>query len=133
MEQLGSTLLELLWVLLELARELAALGLQYALLIAWVAWWLCGANWKKIWPVLAQGAWLPLVLLMVAGALVWSQLAPSACTCLGFVTVGNFWWQLGAVGLLAASALLCGWLQGVLQWTPPEIDLEPPAAEHGHH
>jgi hypothetical protein len=51
------------------------------------------------------------------------------------MTIPNFWWQLGGVGLLVGTALFCGWLQGVLGWTPEEIDLEPPvhAAAHGHH
>jgi hypothetical protein len=82
-------------------------------------------NWKKTWSVLAQGAWAPVVLLMVVGALVWSQISPT--------TAGpNFWWQLGWVSVLAAVTLFCGWLQGVFGWTPAEINLDPPAAGHGH-
>ena len=107
----------------------------WLLLIAWLAWWLWGVNWKNAWTVLAQGAWLPVLLLMIVSALVWSQIAPSDCSCLGFVRVANFWWQLGGVGLLVAVTLFCGWLQGVLGWTPSEISLEPPPApalEHGH-
>jgi len=79
---------------------------------------------------------VPLLLLAVAGAMAWSQLAPSSCTCLGSVSVPNFWWQLGGVGLLVAVTLFCGWLQGVFNWTPAEIELEPSAPaghEHGHH
>jgi hypothetical protein len=34
---------------------------------------------------------------------------------------------------VALLTLFCGWLQGVLGWTPPEIELEPPAAPVGHH
>ena len=121
-------------ILLRLIGELGGLIAGWALLLAWIAWWLWGVNWKKAWPVLAQGAWAPAVLLIVIGALVWSRIAPSDCTCLGFVTVPNFWWQLGGVGLLAAITLFCGWLQGVFGWAPAEIDLEPPpAADHGHH
>jgi hypothetical protein len=121
-----------------LAVDLAQLALQWSLLIVWVAWWLWGVNWRRTWPVLARGAWLPLLLLMIVGALVWSRLAPSDCNCLGFVTVPNFWWQLGAVGLLAALTLFCGWVQGYFGWTPAELDLEPPGqighgAHHGHH
>jgi hypothetical protein len=107
--------------------------LAWLLLIVWIIWWLCAANWRKTWAVLGQGAWVPVVLLVVVGSLVWSQMAPSDCRCLGVVTVSNFWWQLGAVGLLAAVALFCGWLQGVLGWTPAEIDLDPePSAAHDH-
>jgi hypothetical protein len=135
--ELWQTLGQLGIVLLKLVVELLALGMHWSLLIAWIAWWLWGVNWKRTWPALASGGWAPVVLICVTAALVWSQAAPSASDSLGFVTVPNFWWQLGAVGLLAAVALFCGWLQGVFGWTPIELDLEPPAPaaahHHGHH
>jgi hypothetical protein len=111
---------------------------HWLLVIVWIAWWLLGVNWSKVWPVLARGAWMPVVLVLIVAALVWSQIDPSSCSCLGFVNVPNFWWQLGAVLLLAAVTLACGWLQGAVGWTPTEIDLEPHAppadhAGHGHH
>jgi hypothetical protein len=108
---------------------------NWLLLIPWLAWWLCGVNWKNAWAVLAEGAWLPVFLILVVAALVWSEIAPSDCTCLGFVIVPNFWWQLGGVSLLAAVTLLCGWLQGIFGWTPVEVSLEPPvepSLEQGH-
>ncbi|HYT88812.1 MAG TPA: hypothetical protein VEL76_08900 [Gemmataceae bacterium] len=140
MDQVGSPdILNALWQLVvalgTLTVGLLTLALRWSLLIVWIAWWLWGVNWQKAWPVLARGAWAPVVLLLVTAALVWSRLAPSSCDCLVLVTVPNFWWQLGAVGLLAAVALLCGWLQGVFGWTPAEIHLEPPAVGadmHGH-
>jgi hypothetical protein len=114
--------------------NLLAVGLHWLLLIVWVAWWLCGVNWRRTWPVLAVGAWVPVALLAIVAALVWSRLAPSTCDCLGFAVVANFWWQLGTIGLLAALALFCGWLQGVFGWEPPELTLEPPDMDvtHGH-
>jgi hypothetical protein len=101
----------------------------------WCVWWLWGVNWKNAWPVLARGAWVPVILLMFMAALVWSRLAPSPCTCLRLVTIPNFWWQLGSVSALVAVSLLCGWLQGKLGWAPEEVSFEPPppAPEHGHH
>jgi hypothetical protein len=105
----------------------------WLLLIAWLAWWLWGVNWNNVWVVLAEGAWLPVLLIMIAAAMVWAGIAPSDCNCLGFVTVPNFWWQLGGVGLLAAITLLCGWLQGVFGWSPPEVSLEPPVAPTSEH
>lgn len=90
-------------------------------LILWCAWWLWCANWSKIWPVLAHGGWVPVVLLMLIAALVWVQIFPGGA------------WRFGIVCLWVLVALFCGWLQGQFGWTPPEISVEPPAeAEHGH-
>ena len=123
-------------ILLRLLGELGGFLFAWSLLIAWIAWWLWGVNWKKAWPVLAQGAWVPVVLLMVVGALVWSRITPEPCECLRVVTIPNFWWQLGGVSTLAAIALFCGWVQGVLGWAPADIDLAPPlpgqVPTHGH-
>ena len=73
--------------------------------------------------------------LLIVAALVWSRLQPAPCDCIG-VTVPNFWWQLGEVGLFISLALFCGWLQGLLHAAPPELSLDPPAHApdaHGHH
>ncbi len=94
------------------------------LLIAWIAWWLWGVNWPRAWAFLAEGAWVPLVLLMIVAALVWSRIAPW--------TRFNFWGQLGGVTLLVLLALFCGWLQGVMHWMPTDVPLEPPAVGHDH-
>jgi hypothetical protein len=97
----------------------------------WWAWWLWAVNWTKAWPVLAQGAWAPVVLLMLMATMVWSRIAPTPCDCLGFVTVPNGWWQLGSVCALVATALFCGWVQGYFGWTPTEVSVQPPPAAHG--
>jgi len=132
-------ILKTLWQLLEnlgtLVYELIALGWPYILLIVWVVWWLWGVNWQKVWPFLARGAWVPFALLVVLVALVWSQIAPSSWTILGAFTLPNFWWQLLATSGLAGIALFCGWLQGVMGWTPSDVPVDPPAhveAGHGH-
>jgi hypothetical protein len=123
------TILDLLTSLSHLLYILLHLLLGWALLLAWAAWWLKGVNWSRAWPVLAQGAWVGVVLLAVLGALAWSQIAPGELN-LGFTAVPNFWWQLGAVGFLVGGTLFLGWLQGILGWTPAEVALEP--AENGH-
>jgi hypothetical protein len=97
-----------LWLLLPLA--------------VWIVWWLLAVNWQKLWPVLARGAWAPVVLLLLMEAVVWSRLEP-----------WRFIWQLGIAFGLAALALFCGWLQGRLHSTPGEVPLEPPiAVDDGH-
>ena len=129
---IGSTLLVLLQTLLTLVTQLASLGMEWILWIVWGAWCLWGINWKKTRHVLAVGGWAPALLLIFLIAVVWSRLDARPCTCLGFVTLPNFWWQFGYVSLLARIALFCGWLQSVFHWTPHEINLDPPAHGHDH-
>jgi hypothetical protein len=103
----------------------------------WCAWWLWCVDWRKVWPVLAGGAWAPVVLLLLVVAVAWSRVAPGPCDCLGFVSLPTFWWHLGAVVGLACAALFCGWLQGYFGWAPPEVRIEPPPSDdlvhHAHH
>jgi len=109
---------------------------RWPLLIIWILWWLLAVNWKRMWPVLAMGAWLPFFLIMVLTAFVWSRIAPGPGNLFGFIPVKNFWWQLGDLLGLFVLALFCGYLQGRLGWAPAEIELEPPvtpAHDHGHH
>jgi ABC-type nickel/cobalt efflux system permease component RcnA len=98
------------------------LVLGLLLLLAWVAWWLWGVNWVTAWDWLGRGAWVAVVLLVIVAALVWSRIAP--------VAVGNFWRQLVGTTFLACLALFCGWLQGVMGWTPAEIPVYPAGATH---
>jgi hypothetical protein len=130
-------LLEQLLVLLgKILEKLIQDALAWSLVIVWLAVSLWGINWRKVWPVLAQGAWVPLVLVMVLAALVWSQITPGELQFLGLWWIPNFWWQLAGVGLIVAATLFCGWLQGILGWQPAEIELEPPTQAlptHGNH
>lgn len=127
------TLVDLFVNLGQLLGDLLNVLLAWGLVVAWVAWWLWAVNWRKAWPVLAGGAWVPVVLLVVSAALVWSQIAPAPLS-LGFGFIPNFWWQLGLTSLLACSALFLGWVQSVRGWAPPEIPIYPPETEHaGDH
>jgi hypothetical protein len=130
-------LVDVLWSFGVLLYVLLPVGL-------WCVWWLCAVDWKRLWPVLARGAWAPLVLLMVVAALGWSRIDPGRFDRLPFLTIPPFWWHLGAVALLTALALFCGYLQGVLRCAPAEVPIEPPAAhaagtahphgyDHAHH
>ncbi len=123
---------QLVVVLGKILEKIIQDALAWSLLIVWLAWSVWGINWKRVWPVLAGGAWVPLVLVMVLAALVWSQMVPGECEFLGLWVVPNFWWQLGEVSLIVAAMLFCGWLQGILAWEPAEVCLEPPApTAHG--
>ena len=135
MLEILQTLTQLVITLGTLIVEIGALALRHALLITWVAWWLCGVNWTKAWDALARGGWVVVVLLTILSALAWSAIAPSNYVLFDLFLVPNFWWQLVAVMLIVLLTLFCGWLQGVFGWAPAEIDLEPPApapADHGH-
>ena len=131
-------ILQILWQLVlaggQLLVETFSLALQWLPLIAWVAWWTFGVNWRKTREALKQGAWAPLVLLMLLVALVWSQLAPSSWSW-QTITLPNFWWQLGVVTIIVGLTFLCGAVQDAAGWTPPEINLDPPTdsgVEHRH-
>jgi hypothetical protein len=130
-----ATLWKLVVVLSTLTVDLLWLALIWSLLLAWVAWWTFAVNWEKTWKFLAQGAWVPLLMLCVGGAFVWSRIAPSKFNLLDLIVVPNFWWQVLGVGTLLGLTLFCGWLQGVFGWTPAEVRLEPPAssAHDAHH
>jgi len=115
---------QLLLVLGRILEKLIQDALGWSLVIFWLALCLFGINWRKTWPVLAQGAWAPLVLAMVVVALAWSRMTPEA---------PEFWWKLLQVSLVAAASFFCGWLQGYFHWEPAEINLEPPThAADGH-
>jgi hypothetical protein len=115
------------------ARVLGSL-LWVVLLAVWIAWWLGAVNWRKAWSALRQGAWLGVVLGVLMVALVWSEIDPAPRQISDLGAIPGFWARLGCVGGLAALALFCGWLQGVLGWIPPEIEVEPPEghAASGH-
>jgi len=101
------------------------------------AWFLWGVNWRRGWPVLAAGGWLPLVLTGGMAAYVWSKMLPGPLVLAEGLVISNMTWKLAIVGLLIGDLLFCGWLQNRLGWFPPEISLEPPTPghgdEHGHH
>jgi hypothetical protein len=136
MDEPGQILIRVGWDLLALLGWLCWFLWRWSLLIVAIAWCLWAVDWRKLWSVLAQGAWVPCVLALVTAALIWSRVAPTQGNLLGLVDVPNFWWQLGDVCLVAVVILACGWIQDSFRWAPAEITLEPPAAaaaEHGHH
>jgi hypothetical protein len=132
---LGKLLANLAGDLLFLCLYLVVVLLRWSPVIVWVAWWLWAVDWRQLGPALARGAWAPLVLLAIITAIVWSALFPGQMTVAGLL-LPHFWGHLAVVGLAAAVAGLCGWLQVQRGWGPPEVVLEP-AAGHGeahvHH
>jgi hypothetical protein len=133
--ELWTHLVDLFWTLFQLVVLLLWFALLGAPIILWVAWWLWAVDWPKFWPTLAEGAWAVLVLLALVVAMALTFLIPGSQTVAG-VDVPSPWWQLGAVSVAVAVMFLCGWLQGVLGWYPPEPQPGPAAGHghgHGHH
>jgi hypothetical protein len=100
--------------------------------LAWCAFWLWAVNWRKAWKVLGDGAWAPLVLLIVVGTAGWSQVMQTKYNFLDLVAVPSFWWQLAVVLLFVGLAFFSGWLQGYFHITPTEVEIEPRPVAHGH-
>ncbi len=76
MEQLFFSLQKLLTAGWEVGISLFALLIPWTPLIAWVAFWLLAVNWEKLYPVLAKGAVIGVVLIGLMTALVWGLIAP---------------------------------------------------------
>lgn len=112
--------------------ELGNVVLALLPMVIWFVVCLFGIHWQRMWTVLREGAWIPLALLFVLVALLWSQCAPRELSVYGYFSLANFWWQLGAVCLVAAVGFFAGWLQQQYGWFPQEVAVEPPEPAHGH-
>jgi len=115
-------------------QEIGRVALRVGVLCVFIAVCLWAVNWRRAWPVLAEGGWMPLVLIGIMAAVVWAQVFPEPALVFGFIPLPNGLWQLGAVAVLIGVALACGWLQVYYGWYPPEINFDPPppAPLHGH-
>ena len=133
MLEVWDTLLQFLWLAFRLVMAVLRFAVPWLPVLAWVAWWLWGVNWRRLWPTLRQGAWAPILLLAFLVALVWTFVSPGPYTLLG-LTLPGFWWQAAAVVLLLVLAACCGWVQVVYGWCPQEAPLQvAPAQSQEHH
>lgn len=116
-------------------QDVARVLVRLLPVLALAAWSLWAIDWRRAWPYLAAGGWVPLVLVAAMAVFVWTRISP------GPLRVGDFWilhwvWHTAAVALLVGLVLACGWLQGRLGAYPPEITFDPPPpgeSEHAHH
>jgi hypothetical protein len=129
---------ELLTPVIEIVANLGALAwvllgwlVQWWIVVAWFAWWLWGVDWTRVWPVLARGGWVVVLLLVVVAALAWSEIAPRESEETGLFALSNFWWHLAAASAIVALTLFCGWLQAMFRWEPEPTALDEPADAHG--
>ena len=65
-------LARLLAVLGDMVRQLTQLLIAVLPWALWSAWWLFAVNWRKAWPMLAEGGWVPVVLLMIVASFAWA-------------------------------------------------------------
>ena len=100
--------------LTELCVTIGKVVLALAPFVLWCAFWLWAVNWKITWRVLAQGGWVPLLLLLVMVAAAWSRVAPASISLLGPASIPNFWWQFAAVLLANLLSLVMAFSGGRL-------------------
>ena len=117
--------------------EWARVILRLLPVLVLIVWCLAAVDWRKAQPVLAAGGWVPLILIALMTAVVWSLVFPASVLVFGIIPVPNGLWQLGAIALLVGIVLVCGWLQVQLGWYPPAITFDPPMGvdehDYGHH
>ena len=93
--------------------SLLVLILPWTPLLAWVAFWLLAVNWVKLREVLIRGGWIGVVLIGLVMVLVWSLVAPPASGShhLFGLNVSNFVGKTVYVTALLTIMFLCGSVQ----------------------
>lgn len=104
-------------------------------LIAWVAFWLFAVNWRQLYPVLAKGGMIAVLLIGLMAVLVWSMIAPDPAEHVLFgLHVSNAVGKIVYVTGLIVIAFLCGSVQltgccgNLYRFEEPQ----PAPAEHHH-
>ncbi|MBC8289651.1 MAG: hypothetical protein H8E37_04970 [Planctomycetes bacterium] len=133
--QLYESILQLFVVLWDIVWSLAVVLLQYAPLIAWVAFWLLAVNWVKYREVLASGGWIGVVLIGFIMVLIWGLVAPPEGGYHNFLGLkpSNFYGKMIYVTGLYVIMFLCGSVQlsgAVRSLTRFHEDEEPVADAH---
>ncbi len=76
MEQLINSLQDFLVAGWHLVISILVLVVPWTPLIAWVAFWLLAVNWEKLYPVLAKGGAIGVILIGLMMIVVWGLIAP---------------------------------------------------------
>lgn len=123
--------------LLSVLALLKSLVVNYGILASWVVFWLFLVRWPDLRAQLRQGAWAGFVLLYFLISLVWGLTSDPYWSYFG-LTLPSVLEKSILTLVLFLIAFLCGRLQDIWQWTPPEIEIPgppdgvPAAAGHGH-
>lgn len=132
---LFSSLINVLWSLLDVVVNLVRVILPWLPLLAWIGFWTFAVNWAKAFPILRRGGFIGILLLMFVTVIVWGAVAPPVNgkhLMLG-LSVSNYAGKFIYVTMLTCIALLCGSAQlsgafGRLGEFPDE----PAEDDHGH-
>ena len=133
---LFSSLINVLWSLLDVVVNLVRVILPWLPLLAWVGFWTFAVNWAKAFPILRRGGFIGILLLMFVAVIVWAAVAPPVNgkhLMLG-LSVSNYAGKFIYVTMLTCIALLCGsaQLSGAFGRLA-EFPEEPAEDDHGHN
>ena len=136
---LFSSLVNVLWSLLDVVVNLVRVILPWLPMLGWVGFWAFAVNWAKAFPILRRGGFIGVLLLMFVAVLVWAAVAPpenGKHLMLG-LSVSNHAGKFIYVTMLTCIALLCGSAQlsgsfGRLGEFPEEPDDGHGHSSHGH-
>jgi hypothetical protein len=142
MENLLSSLLQLIIAIWNVVESLFHLVLPWTPLVAWVAFWLLAVNWVKYRAVLVKGGWTGLFFIGLVMILIWGLIAPpvDGVHHVFGLSLSNFVGKTVYVTALFSIMFLCGSVQlsgacGSLVCFKHE-DEEPAdhdhGADHGH-
>ena len=133
---LFSSLINVLWSLLDVVVNLVRVILPWLPLLAWIGFWTFAVNWAKAFPILRRGGFIGILLLMFVTVIVWGAVAPPVNgkhLMLG-LSVSNYAGKFIYVTMLTCIALLCGsaQLSGAFGRLGEFADA-PAEDDHGHH
>jgi hypothetical protein len=113
MEKLIDSFQNLLVAGWEVLVSLLVFIVPWTPLIAWIAFWLLAVNWEKLYPVLARGAIVGVLLIGLMMILVWGLIAPppDGTHHLFGLRPTNFVGKTIYVTMLLTIAALCGSVQ----------------------
>lgn len=113
MEQLLDSLQKLLGAGWDVVISLLLVVVPWTPLIAWIAFWLLAVNWEKLYPVLAKGGAIGVVLIGLMMILVWGLIAPpeGGVHHLFGLKPSNFVGKTIYVTMLLTIMALCGSVQ----------------------
>ena len=133
---LFSSLINVIWSLLDVVVNLVRVILPWLPLLACVGFWTFTVSWAKAFPILRRGGFIGILLLMFVTVIVWGAVAPPVNgkhLMLG-LSVSNYAGKFIYVTMLTCIALLCGsaQLSGAFGRLG-EFPEEPADDDHGHN